>query len=92
MRIGLADLDVFAYIDADSAEAKAFTTYLGYVRAFDDLMTNASGILDFAHIRKQMDPAGLHRLRSRPVPQQCTGRLKSANQRVAPRVAPPSRR
>jgi len=66
MRIGLADLDVFAYIDADSAEAKAFTTYLGYVRAFDDLMTNASGILDFAHIRKQMDPAGLHRLRSRP--------------------------
>ncbi len=31
-------VDVFAFLDADSDEAKAFTTYAGYVDAFSELI------------------------------------------------------
>jgi hypothetical protein len=39
-------VDVFAFLDADSSEAKAFTTYAGYVGAFSELIAQRYGVDD----------------------------------------------
>lgn len=65
MRIALSNIDVFAFIDADSPEAKAFTTYRGYVTALDALVSDEWGGVSYKEILSRIDPAGLHRLKSR---------------------------
>lgn len=44
--IQFRSLDVYAFIDADSGEAKAFTTYAGYVDALGALITHTHGSPD----------------------------------------------
>lgn len=44
--IDFRHVDVFAFLDADSNEAKAFTTYAGYVGAFSELIVGRYGSQD----------------------------------------------
>ncbi|MDP9387493.1 MAG: hypothetical protein M3Q48_06060 [Actinomycetota bacterium] len=61
-------VDVFAFVDADTDEARAFTTYAGYVGAFNDLITDAYGVSDpYPAIATALDRNGrLTRLRNKP--------------------------
>lgn len=64
--LGNTDLDVFSIVDADSDEAKAFTTYLGYVCSLAELVTNVLGDVDYEGIRQHMEGSGrLRRLHGR---------------------------
>lgn len=65
--IDFSKVDTYAFIDADSDEAKAFTTYLGYVRAIDDLITDRYGAGSYALLRLALDVDGrLTKLRAKP--------------------------
>lgn len=65
-RINFSELDVFSVVDADTDEAKAFLTYLGYVRGIDALICDAWGDLSFDAVVAAMDSSGrLRRMRGR---------------------------
>jgi hypothetical protein len=61
-------VDVFAFLDADSPEAKAFTTNAGYLEAIAELITTTYGRYDpYPALLGALDHHGrLTRLRSRP--------------------------
>ncbi len=61
-------VDVFAFLDADSDEAKAFTTYAGYVDAFSELIIERYGVADpYPAIVGALDRKGrLTRLAGKP--------------------------
>lgn len=65
--VQLQHVDVFAFLDADSDEAKTFFTYAGYIRAFSDLITDTYGAANrYPAIVSELDRNGrLTRLRSR---------------------------
>ncbi len=62
------NVDVFAFLDADSAESKAFTTYAGYVGALSELISDAYGLSDpYPALIGALDRFGrLTRLRNKP--------------------------
>lgn len=62
------NVDVFAFLDADSAESKAFTTYAGYVGALSELISDAYGPTDpYPSLVAALDRYGrLTRLRNKP--------------------------
>lgn len=62
------NVDVFAFLDADSPESKAFTTYAGYVGALSELICDAYGATDpYPGLLDALDRHGrLTRLRSKP--------------------------
>lgn len=60
-------VDTYAFLDADSNEAKAFTTYLGYVCAIDNLTIELYGAPGFDLLRLSLDREDrLTRLREKP--------------------------
>ena len=65
--IDFTKIDTYAFLDVDSDEAKAFTTYLGYVRAVDELISARFGEGNFDLIRLALDATGrLSKLRAKP--------------------------
>lgn len=63
-RIVFSNVDVFAFLDADSAEAKGFRTYLGYVTAIDTLVRDNWPSLDFSDLQRVLEPE-LRRMRGK---------------------------
>ena len=65
--IDFSTVDIYAFLDTDSDEAKAFFTYLGYVRAIDDFITESYGDGSYDLLRLALDAEGrLTRLRGKP--------------------------
>jgi hypothetical protein len=61
----LRRLDVYALTDADTAEAKAFTTYLGYWCGLEDLIHDIWGDPPFAPLNAALVNRGLAKLSSK---------------------------
>lgn len=59
-------LDVFALTDADTDEAKGFTTYLGYWVALGNVIDDLYGNAPFAKLLDQMEALGLRKLTAKP--------------------------
>jgi hypothetical protein len=59
--------DVFAFTDADSDEAKAFTTYLGYWVSLAEYVDELYGDPPFEKLHTDLQANGLARLASKPL-------------------------